>query len=225
MKLKQWVWATIVLALLCAPLHALAVPALPWPVPIEDPCTGETIEGYLRGDESFSYTVDAMERVIVVDATGCLRYVIHGEDGFALGGYLIAENGNTDIGGTPVMSGDAQLESGLQALLEEIAATQTAPLVKKDEAGYTPLTGHYVYAAHENDALCGRMTQYRSYPTPATYAARGDSIPLLVVRVNYADVQCCFTETQWGDMIFGEDTGISAYYEENSNGVFSYLRA
>lgn len=223
MKMKSWIWVTIVLVLLCAPIQALAVPAYPFLIPIEDPLTGETVEGYLRGDEYFSYKVDAMEHVIVVDECGCLRYVIHATDGYALGGYLIAENGPTEIGGTPVMSGDAQLESKLQALLEEIEAARPAPFAL--EGGYTPLTGHYVYAERENDALYGKLKQYESYPTPAGYAERGSTIPLLVVRVNYADVQCCFTERQWGDMIFNERTGLSAFYNENSNGKFTYRRA
>ena len=77
MKLRQWIRAAIALALLCVPMRALAVPAFPLLTPIEDPLTGETVEGYLRGDERFSYTVDAMERVIAVDEYGCLRYVIH----------------------------------------------------------------------------------------------------------------------------------------------------
>ena len=91
----------------------------------------------------FSYTVDAMEHVIVIDKCGCLRYVIHAEDGYALGGYLIAENGSTEIGGTPVMGGDAQLQDALPALLKEIEASR--PATFDLESGYTPLTGHYVY--------------------------------------------------------------------------------
>ena len=223
MKLRQWIRAAIALALLCVPMRALAVPAFPLLTPIEDPLTGETVEGYLRGDERFSYTVDAMERVIAVDEYGCLRYVIHAGEEYSLGGYLIGENGDTEIGGTPVMSGDAQLERKLQALREEIAAARPA---RYDlEGDRDPLTGHYVYAERENDALYGKLTQYRTYPTPAGYAPRGDSIPLLVIRVNYADVQCCFSETQWGDMIFNARTGLTAFYLENSNGKFTYRRA
>ena len=223
MKLKRWIWGALVLALICVPLQALAVPAFPLLTDIEDPMTGETVEGYLRGDEFFSYKVDAAERVIAVDECGCLRYVIHSGDGYALGGYLIAENGPTEIGGTPVMSGDDQLEHKLTALLKEIEAAR--PATFDLESDYAPLTGHYVYSEHENDALYGKLFEYETYTTPEGYAKRGDSIPLLVLRVNYADVQGCFTDAEWSDMIFNERTGLPAFYLENSNGKFSYRKA
>lgn len=219
MKRKGWIWTALVLALLCVPMHALAVPAFPWLTSMEDPFTGETIEGYLRGDERFSYRVDAAERVIAFDEFGCLRYVIYNGDSYALGGCLAAEDGTAEIGGTPVMSGDDQLESRLTALMAEIEAARPATFDLED--GYTSLSGHYVYAEQENDALFGKLIQYRTYPLPTGYAKRGDSIPLLVLRVNYADVQGCFTDTQWSEMIFGDETGLPAFYLENSNGQFS----
>ena len=219
MKRKGWIWTALVLALLCVPMHALAVPAFPWLTSMEDPFTGETIEGYLRGDERFSYRVDAAERVIAFDEFGCLRYVIYNGDSYALGGYLAAEDGTAEIGGTPVMSGDDQLESRLTALMAEIEAARPATFDLED--GYTPLNGHYVYAEQENDALFGKLIQYRTYPLPTGYAKRGDSIPLLVLRVNYADVKGCFTDAQWSEMIFGDETGLPAFYLENSNGQFS----
>ena len=46
-----------------------------------------------------------------------------------------------------------------------------------------------------------------------------------MLRVNYADVQGCFSDAAWSDMIFNERTGLPAFYLENSNGKFSYRRA
>lgn len=228
MRYKGWLALTALLALVMLPFCAHAVPAFPGLVQIADEATGETVGGYLRGDEDFSYRTDAEGHVIVADADGCLRYVIADGAHFALGGYLIAENGDTDFGGTPVMAGDGGLESGLTALLEQIEASRptfAAFGLAEGEPGFSPLTGHYMYNEQGNDALCGKLKVYSTYPTPNGYAERGDSIPLLVIRVNYADVQCCFTEAQWSEQIFDEKKGLPAFYRENSNGRFTYCKA
>ena len=74
-SIRQWVGLLVLLSALCAMSAALAVPAFPGLIPIRDEATGETISGYLCGDEFFSYRTDAEGRVIVTDETGCLRYV------------------------------------------------------------------------------------------------------------------------------------------------------
>ena len=216
------------LAMLCMPLAVLAVPAYPGLTQIGDEATGQMVEGHLCGDEFFSYRTDAKGRVIVTDEAGCLRYVVEDGSGYALGGYLIAENGDTAIGGTPVLAGDDRLESRLTALEKEIEASRPMLMtldLGDEESGYSPIIGHYQYNKQENDALYGRLTQYPTYPTPSGYAKRSDSIPLLLIRVNYDDVKCCFTETQWSEKIFNEQTGLPAFYKENSNGQFTYRKA
>lgn len=222
---RRWLFLALLMALLCVPLSALAVPAYPGLMQIQDEATGETIEGCLHGDEFFSYRTDAKGRVIVTDEAGCLRYVIVSGSRYALGGYLIAENGSTAIGGTPVMAGDDQLENRLTALEKEIEAARPALFALENEGSYSPLTGHYEYDKQENDALYGKVTQYENYPTPSGYAKRGDSIPLLLICVEYDDVKCCFTEQQWSEKIFNETTGLPAFYKENSNGQFTYRKA
>lgn len=228
MQYKGWLALIAYLALLCLPICALAVPAFPGLVQIPDEATGETIGGYLCGDEFFSYRTDAAGHVIVADEAGCLRYVVADGARYALGGYLLAENGDTGFGGTPVMAGDSGLERGLTALLEQIEAARPAIAtfgLDDEDPGFSPLIGHYVYSEQANDALCGKLKVYSTYPTAYGYAGRGDSIPLLLIRVNYADVQCCFTEAQWSKQIFDEKTGLPAFYRENSNGRFTYRRA
>ena len=225
MRTKRCLSLLALLAMLCVPLAALAVPAYPGLMQIQDEATGETIEGYLNGDEFFSYKTDAKGRVIVTDEAGCLRYVIVSGGRYALGGYLIAENGDTAIGGTPVMAGDEKLESRLNALLAQIEAARPALLALEGESGYSPIVGHYEYDKQAKDALYGKTAKYEAYPTPSGYAKRGDSIPLLLIRVNYDDVECCFTETQWSETIFNEKTGLPAFYKENSNGRFTYRKA
>ena len=231
MSVKRWLLLPSLLVLLCVPLCALGVPAYPGLVQIQDAATGKTVEGYLRGDEFFSYRTDAKGRVIVTDEAGCLRYVIFSGSRYALGGYLIAENGDMAIGGTPVLAGDGKLESKLIALEKEIEANR--PMLMsyalsdgdEDESSCSPIIGHYQYNKQENDALYGRLAQVATYPTSVDYAGRGDSIPLLLIRVNYDDVKCCFSEKQWSDTIFSEKTGIPAFYKENSNGQFTYRKA
>lgn len=53
---RIWRWAALftLLAALCVSSGALAVPAFPGLIPIRDEATGETVSGYLRGDEFFS---------------------------------------------------------------------------------------------------------------------------------------------------------------------------
>ena len=115
------------------------------------------------------------------------------------------------------------MQDAPSALLEEIEASR--PATFDLESGYTPLTWHYIYTEQENDALYGKLVKHNGYPLPGSYAKRDDSIPLLVLRVNYADVQGCFSDAAWSDMIFNERTGLPAFYLENSNGKFSYRRA
>ena len=228
MNTGKWIALIVLATVLCVPLGALAVPAFPGLLQIEDAATGETVDGYLCGDEFFSYRTDDRGRVIVTDAFGCLRYVIEDGSGYALGGYLIAANGDTAIGGTPVLAGDDRLESGLTALKKEIEASRPALFAAgSDDPTVSPLEGHYDYNnAANNDALCGKVKAYPTYPTPEGYAKRqGDSIPLLLIRVNYSDVKCCFDETTWSTTIFDEKKGIPAFYQENSNGQFTYRRA
>ena len=227
MNVKRWLILPALQAMLCMPLCALAVPAYPGLVQIQDEATGETVEGYLCGDEFFSYRTDAKGRVIVTDEAGCLRYVIVSGSRYALGGYLIAENGDTAISGTPVMEGDEGLESRLRALEKDIETSRPISLNGEEEsAPFSPLVGRYDYNnAANNDALCGKMAQYSTYPMPAGYAKRGSTIPLLLIRVDYNDVKCCFTEKAWSDRIFDQKTGIPAFYTENSDGQFTYRKA
>ncbi|MGN1367303.1 MAG: immune inhibitor A domain-containing protein [Aristaeellaceae bacterium] len=226
-SIRQWVGFLVLLSALCAMSAALAVPAFPGLAQLLDQATGETVPGYLRGDEFFSYRTDAQGRVVVTDSFGCLRYVILDGSRYALGGYLIAENGDTAIGGTPVLGWYEGLESGLRTLEKEIAASSPALWVSRGAAAaFSPLSGLYDYNdATNNDALCGKMAKYDTYPTPEDYAKRGSSIPLLLICVNYSDVQCCFTETEWSEKNFNEQTGISAFYQENSGGRFTYRKA
>ncbi|MGN0996933.1 MAG: M6 family metalloprotease domain-containing protein [Candidatus Ventricola sp.] len=224
--IRRWAALFILLAALCAASGALAVPAFPGLLQLLDEATGETVPGYLCGDEFFSYRTDEQGHVVVTDELGCLRYVIRDGRGYALGGYLIAENGDTAIGGVPALDGDEGLESALRALEQEIEASRPA-LFDEGDDGYSPLSGAYDYNdPANNDALRGKMKRYSTYPEPEDYTGRqGDSIPLLLIRVNYSDVQCCFTETQWSSQIFDESKGLPAFYRENSDGQFAYRRA
>ncbi|MGN0778492.1 MAG: M6 family metalloprotease domain-containing protein [Aristaeellaceae bacterium] len=224
-KIRQWVALGILLSVLCAVSGAMAVPAFPGLMQLQDPATGEIVQGYLHGDEFFSYRTDAQGHVIVTDGAGCLRYVILDGSRYALGGYLIAANGDTAIGGTPVMAGDEGLESGLRALEQEIQASRPATF-GLGRAGYSPLPGAYDYNDRaNNDALYGKVAVYDTYPTAEAYAQRGSSIPLLLICVNYSDVQCCFSETEWSEKLFSEQTGLPAFYKENSDGKFTYRKA
>ena len=109
MRMKRAVLLLLALLwLLCVPHASMAVPAFPGLVELTDEATGSTVQCALRGDESFSYMVDAQERVVVTDAQGCLRYVIRDGSGYALGGYLGDEGGSRAVGSTAVGIGIAR---------------------------------------------------------------------------------------------------------------------
>ena len=223
MRMKRAVLLLLALLwLLCVPHASMAVPAFPGLVELTDEATGSTVQCALRGDESFSYMVDAEERVVVTDAQGCLRYVIREGSRYALGGYLIADNGDTAIGGTAVKANDRGLQEKLTALLEEIAAQRPMPMDARG-AAFDPFPAHYPYMREKNDALYGKLTQYQTYPTAEDYARAGSTIPLLVIRVDYDDVRGAFTDAEWKENIF--DKGLTAYYLENSNGKLTYVPA
>lgn len=49
------------------------------------------------------------------------------------------------------------------------------------------------------------------------------TIPLLTVRINFADVKGAFSDKEVSERVY--DNGISEYYTENSNGKFTYVKA
>lgn len=111
--------------------------------------------------------------------------MIRDGDRYALGGYLIAENGDPAIGGTPVMDGDEGLESRLRALEKEIEASRPIPLTGEGESSpFSPLVGRYDYnKAENNDALCGKMARYAGIKYAISPAVNKNQAPQTNARV------------------------------------------
>lgn len=229
--MKKWkrsiAFVLTLMMLLGSTVGASAVSAYPGKIVIKDRASGETVFGYLHGDEYFSYRTDEEGRVIEEDEWGCLRYVIREEAGYGLGGFLAEKNGDTEPGGTAVMSGEPDLKEELTALRRDIAdRTPVMMTMEEDERAQRVEThpeGEYVYGVYEEDALFGKVNPCDTQPEPKEYTARGETIPLLIIRPEYEDVQGVFSDAEWKKAIF--DDGLTAYYLEASNGKFTYVPA
>lgn len=227
----------LLLAALTLPLTAGAVPAGAGSIVMVEPATGQSVTGCQVGDEFFSYCTDEQGALLELDAEGYFRRVVREGDGYALGGYVTQEGaGLYAAQGENVCRGDAGLHGKLTALRESLRAA--VPMLLGGEegseeegseqeggegGGYEGKWWLYEHLEEPNDAAAGHWVGFDGIITASDYAPRGQTAPLLVLKLNYEDVQCVFSDQQWHDRVF--EGGVPAYYTEVSNGRFTYVPA
>ena len=208
--------AVLLLAFVLA-VPAFAMPAYPEPIEVDNGL-GESVTVCLKGDEFFNFTTDEAGNLVERDADKTFRYVVAGEnESYVLGGtvtdrafFAIRDRGNK------ISSANLQKDK-LQALRNEIyEANSVATFALTEGEGKTdPL------ADKTSSMMLGDIK------TPQ----RGATIPLLMVLIDFEKTaetgtayKCQFTPREWSDYIFG-DSGIKSYYNEVSNGKFTYIPA
>lgn len=193
------------------PFAAQAVPAFPGQRSLLDEVTGETVACYLRGGEHFSYYADLQGRIIERDASGRLRYITAQGEGYALAGYVTGEGAFAPQ--DALTAGDVQ---AVQAWLLELRQNRAA----RQRARNAQIPDGYYENQSANDPLKGSLRMFRDEEYNAAYPAREATCPLLVLKVNYANVVCAFDDAAWHQRIFRD--GVVPFYSENSNGTFTY---
>ena len=229
-----WPLAALMLMLFST---ALACPAYPGEVTLID-CNGEEFTARLFGDEFFSYTTDLEGNLIVIDGGGAWHYVIEQNGEFSVGQpihptYSLvspnASNGgeaeNVNMSGLDI----PQVKEKIIAVRSE-AMLIGSVLSNGAPANGAPANGRvstrtdipvgYNINSNTNDALYGK---YDGFSWAFELPEIGASCPLLVIRLNYADIECKSDAAQWAQRIF--DDGVSKYYTEVSNGKFTYVPA
>lgn len=204
---------------------ALACPVYPGAITVKD-ANGETFQILAYGDEFFSFSTDLEGNLLAKDGSGVW--------------YFVNEQGGKLVLGTPVADKavvEANKQAGndkranvdnldLESQQENIAAlyAQVAKIgenkmgmstVPPDPETYDPNT-------EANDALYGKYV-YLDDSFDMDSPDMGATCPLIVVKVNYSDLQCEFTDAEWAQRIYKD--GVSKYYLENSNGKFTYVPA
>ena len=222
-----------VLLALCAalalPCAAGAVPAHSGLIEIKEPATGLRVSVCQVGDEFFSYCTDEQGALLELDADGYFRRVVREGDGYALGGYVTQSSFRLFGREQSVSRGDEGLRDKLTALRGSLRAA--VPMLLDEGDGDEGTTGGddegkwwlYEHLEEKDDAAAGHWVRADGYISASEYAPRGETVPLLVLKLNYEDVKCVFSDQQWHDRIF--EGGVPAYYTEVSAGRFTYVPA
>lgn len=229
-----WLLAALTLMIFST---ALACPAYPGEVTFTD-ANGEEFQARLFGDEFFSYTTDIEGNLLVVDGGGAWRYVVAQNGEFAVGEplhpafYSAAPNGSSGDEAPKVNMNDvdaSQIKDKISAVRDSAALVGGAFLSGLPANGApangvastrTDIPSNYDCNTNSQDALCGK---YATLSNSFTIPKIGATCPLLVIRLNYADIECKSTAAQWSNRIFND--GVSKYYTEVSNGKFTYVPA
>ncbi len=210
--------------LLLLPAVALACPAYPGEVEVDDGSGGTvTVRNY--GDEFFSYTADTDGNLLFYNSLdGCYYYVVYDGDAFALG---------ERVGGGQSFWGRfrkeenrprVNLSGGADGFKEKLSALQAEsgerPYAFFQAASSATIPDNYEPNADARNPLFGKIKYgYDALDAPQ----KGETCALLVLKVQFADIKCQFSDAVWHKRIF--DDGVSGYYSEVSNGKFTYVPA
>ncbi|MDD3336362.1 MAG: M6 family metalloprotease domain-containing protein [Eubacteriales bacterium] len=207
-----------ILLILCAS-SALAGTACPGIIPFTEPATGEIVQIYNRGDEYFSYMTDTDGNLLVLDENDYLRYVTEEDGVYALGGSVTQAKVRTISTNVNVHNHSDSLQSKLQALRNEVAASRPSTYALTPDP--IPLDYNFVGDRAEGLAQVCTTEEDKYLDEPSNYPPMDSTCPLLVLKLQFNDVKCIFSDQQWHDRIF--ENGVTQYYQTVSNGKFTYV--
>ncbi|MDD3411791.1 MAG: immune inhibitor A, partial [Eubacteriales bacterium] len=213
-----------ILILLCAvlalmPLAAQAGVAFPGTVPFTEEATGRTVSVLNSGNEKFSYMTDLNGLLLVEDNDGYLRYVTEEGGAYALGGYVTQAKARSAGTNVNVNDKNDNLKGKLQALQSELAASR--PSAKGLLVPDVPLNYDFVGDRAYGRAQVCTEEEDIYLDDPSNYPPMESTCPLLVLKLQFENVKCLFSDRQWHDRIF--ENGVAQYYKTVSNGKFTYV--
>lgn len=209
---------------------ALANPAYPGLLEVLDG-TGNTLQIRSHGDEFFSYATTRDGDLVWRDGWGSYHYILDRGNAYALGERVFDATPRFPrllSGASPSTDAGERVNTGtagedFKQKLEAFYASQSSGIAlfslrgtRSQLEGYTPEEGV--------DPLFGKWVEEGKGFTQPDMPERGGVCPLLILKIQYADTPCLFTDQEWHDRIFGGG-GVTAYYNEVSNGRFTYVPA
>ncbi len=212
----------VMAALAALPCAASAVVAYPGNAEVVDGLSGQMLQIRSYGDEFFSYTTDTDGNLLIKDSNGAFRFVVDRNGAFAMGGYV---TGGAFARSAASQAQKVNLSGGVSGWKEKLGRLRGAggresngPAARS--SSYTPgrITAAYDFT---KDPLNGKLIPMTDadHPQPPPM---GGTCPLLVLRVEFEDVQSAFVDTDWESGLFKK---ISEYYTAESNGRFTYVPA
>ena len=226
------------LALCLLPRAALAGPAYPGVQKVTDG-TGGALSVQQHGDEHFSYITDTEGNLLYRDDGGYYRYIVSEGNAFALGDRVFQEtpwyqkllpeafrrNRQDERPRVNTKSAGEDFQKKLEALYAATGAGAGATAYNRknftyDEhsklENYVPVSGV--------DPLFGKLVPEGQGFSEPPIPTRGSVCPLLIIKLQYTDTKCLFSDAQWYDRFFG-NRGVARYYNEVSDNRFTYVPA
>lgn len=216
MKKKLAVLMAVAMVLPCLmPTAVKACPAYPGDI-VVDVDGSEDLVVRNHGDEFFSYITDKDGNLLYCDPEGDFWYV--GVDGDSLTqGYRVGESG---AGVTRANINDeiSNLEQKIENFQQVQAAIESQTVAATDPE---PIPENYNY---DNDLLKGKWKEIDD--SKIEKPEKAATCPMLVIKVQFDDIKCLFSDSEWNQKFFGtEKTSVADYYHQVSNGKFTYVPA
>ena len=187
---------------------ALAGPAFPGPYSVDNG-NGKTVQIMRYGNQDFVIETDMSGNLVTRDEEGKLRYIVTDDkEGYALS-YVVSDTNSRVVSDEAVnrSTSDSDTWSGAISFLK--GDNGIATFAEENTFICPPQT--------ENDPLYGKFKDIGKIKK----SERGESIPLLVVLVDFNDIKTKRGAKGWSDAIFAAG-GLKNYYIENSTGEFSF---
>lgn len=208
---------TLLTVWLLTPAAALAGPAYPGEIEVIDG-SGQTLTIKQYGDEFFSYISDLNGNLLYYNKYNGGYYYVEYDGADFIIGERVGVRSFWNWRRTPrprvnVSGADADFREKLMALRAEGAPR---PFLLGAAGDPPPVPDNYTIQA--SDPLYGKLiADNQNVNAPE----KTKTCPLLVLKVDFADIKCQFSDAQWNKRIFLD--GVSSYYTEVSNGKFTYV--
>ncbi len=173
---------------------------------------GDTVQVMHYGNQDFLIETDMDGNLVIRDDEGILRYMIKNDDGEYALGLSVSDRNGTDVGDKVVNRNTSDDKTWAEAV--ELLKSGISIFNSEDDLIWFPQP--------DTDPLRNKISNMdeESYKK----SEREETVPLLIVLVDFNDVKTTRSEEDWSEAIFGEN-GINSYFLENSKGEFSFVPA
>lgn len=173
---------------------------------------GDSVQVMHYGNQDFIIETDMDGNLLTRDDKGILRYIIKSEDGGYSLGLSVSYNSGRAVDDKAVNRNTSDDETWSEAV----------ELLKRDVSIFNSEDELIWFPQPDTDPIRNKISNMdeESYEK----SEREETVPLLIVLVDFNDVKTTQSEEDWSEAIFGEN-GINSYFLENSRGEFSFVPA